>query len=92
MLGPDGDITTDKETETEEHNTLPLNEYDEVNDQDPMEAQYEQSKPEADTGYANDDRPYFTIAYWETANEEEELMSQLYSMLKLQRIPAESVE
>ena len=90
MLGPDGDFTTDKETE--EHDILPLNDYDEVNDQDPMEAQNDQPPAaEAGTDYAND-KAYYTIAYWEPANKEEELMSQLYSMLKLQRIPAEGVE
>ena len=67
-------------------------EYDEVNDDDPVELENEQT-PEIGREYEiSDDKPYYTIPYWEPANKEEELMSQLYSTLKLQRIPAETVE
>jgi hypothetical protein len=91
MLGPDGDITSDKKPEenilSEDENP----EYDEVND-DEAPPDDEQSSEINEEYVIDDDKPYFTIAYWEPANQEEEVMSQLYSTLKLQRIPAESVE
>ena len=63
-----------------------------MNDQDPVKAQDEQS-PELGTENAVGSDNYDHVEpYWEPANEEEELMSQIYSTLKLQRIPAESVE
>lgn len=90
MLGPDGDITSDKKPE---ENVLPVDEgpeYDEVNEEDPPDDEQSQ---EVSTEYViDDDKAYYSIAYWEPASKEEELMDQLYSTLKLQRIPAESVE
>jgi hypothetical protein len=94
-LEPNGDITIDKKPEDY---TLLLNEnpgYDEMNEQDPVEAQNEQSPEQLGTVIMNamgSDNYDYAEPYWEPANQEEELMSQLYSTLKLQRIPAESVE
>ena len=89
MLEPDEDIMTDKETK-EYVNENPG--YDEVDDQDLVKAHYEES-PEIHTENSIDnDKAYYSIPYWEPANKEEELMSQLCSTLKLQKIPAESVE
>ena len=92
-LEPDGDIiTTDKKPEDY---ILPLSEnpgYDKLNDQDPVKVQSEQS---TELGMENDmgsDNYDYAEPYWEPANKEEELMSQIYSTLKLQRIPAERVE
>ena len=75
---------------------LPLNEnpgYNEVDNQDPVKAQNEQSPEQLGTENAiGSDNYDYAEPYWEPANKEEELMSQIYSTLKLQRIPAESVE
>jgi hypothetical protein len=75
---------------------LPLKEnprYDEVNEQDPVKAQNEQSPEQLGTENAMGSDNYdYAEPYWEPANQEGELMSQLYSTLKLRRIPAESVE
>ena len=91
-LEPDGDVTIITDKKSEEY-TLPLNEnsaYDEVNEQDPQnEHSPEQLGTENALGSDNYD---YAEPYWEPANKEEELISQLYSTLKLQRIPAESVE
>jgi hypothetical protein len=91
MLGPDGDITLDKKPEenilSEDENP----EYDEVND-DESPPDDEQSAEVNNEYVIDDDKAYYAIAYWEPANKEEEIMSQLYSTLKLQRIPAECVE
>ena len=65
--------------------------YDEVNDdQDPVKARYEVSPELAQETARGNNKNYGT--YWEPANKEEELMSQLYSTLKLQRIPSESIK
>ena len=91
VLEPEDDMT---EKKPEDSYTLLLNEnsgYDEVNDHDPMEADNEESPELAKENAGSDDYDY-AEPYWEPANKEEELMSQLYSTLKLQRIPAESVE
>ena len=91
-LEPDGDITIITDKKPEEY-TLPLNEnsaYDEVNEQDP---QNEHSPEQLGTENAlSSDNYDYAEPYWEPANKEEELISQLYSTLKLQSIPAESVE
>ena len=95
ILEPDGDITVITDKKPEEY-TLPLNDnsaYDEVNEQDPVKAENEQSPDQLGTENAlGSDNYDYAEPYWEPANEEEELMDQLYSTLKLQRIPAESVE
>ena len=57
-----------------------------------MKAQSEQS---TDVGMENamgSDNFDYAEPYWEPANKEEELISQIYSTLKLQRIPSKSVE
>ena len=90
MLGPDGDIIL---SDKPEENVLPVDEgpeYDEVNEEDPPG---DEQLQDVSTEYViDDDKAYYAVAYWEPANKEEELMDQLYSTLKLQRIPAESVE
>ena len=83
------DIETDKKPE---ENILPLGEnpgYDEVNDQDLINEESPGLTQETDMGSDNYD---YAEPYWEPANKEEELISQIYSTLKLERIPAESVE
>ena len=88
LLEPEDDTT---EKKPEEY-SLPLNEnsgYDEVNNEEPVEADNEELPAKENAG--SDDYDY-AEPYWEPANKEEELMSQLYSTLKLQRIPAENVE
>ena len=94
-LEPDGDITVITDKKPEEY-TLPLNDnfaYDEVNEQDPVKAENEQSPDQLGTENAlGSDNYDYAEPYWEPANIEEALMDQLYSTLKLPRIPAESVE
>ena len=87
-LEPD-DIKTDKKPE---EYILPLGEnpgYDEVNDQDLINEESPGLTQETAMGSDNYD---YAEPYWEPANKEEELISQIYSTLKLERIPAESVE
>ena len=64
--------------------------YDKLSDQDPVNE--ESSERTQETAAMGSDNYDYAEAYWEPSNNEEELMSQLYSTLKLQRIPAESVE
>ena len=90
LLEPEDDTT---EKKIEEY-TLSLDEnsgYDEVNDQEPVKAENEELPELAEENMGNDNYDY-ELSYWEPANKEEELMSQLYLTLKLQKIPAKNVE
>ena len=64
---------------------------------------YEDVNDDQDPGYENEESQELAQGtakgsgnnygmYWEPANKEEELIFQLYSTLKLQRIPPESIE
>ena len=89
-LEPD-DIKTDKKPQ---EYILPVGEnpgYEEVDDdQDCMKIQNEESPELAKETAKGSDNNY--EVYWDPGNKEEELISQLYSTLNLQRIPPESVE
>ena len=57
-----------------------------------MKAQSEQSTDIGMENVMGSDNYDYAEPYWEPANKEEELISQIYSTLKLQRIPSKSVE
>ena len=66
--------------------------YDQLTDRVPLRDSNEDSS-DLTKGTAEDAVDYdYAEPFWEPANKEDELISQLYSTLKLQRIPAQNVE